>query len=367
MRKNYIQRKNDSHENNLKNCSQNTIQISESSVSTHLSQTENCNNSATRCKHSDSLNKCVVTIPIYKAKPSKGEEASFRQGLTVLRNYDIVVYTYPELDLSAYESIAAETGKAYRTEYFDHSSFTSVRSYNRLCLDRAFYERFAQYEYLLIYQLDAWVFRDELQEWSDKGYDYIGAPLFEPEGAYFNDKFIGIGNGGFSLRRIQYCLDKLDKSKQYLRLLPPKSLYSLYKIEWHNLRYKKDCWDLAAFCVLAPIKLLLRCLGIANNMHYFRKDARLNEDMIFGVFTQHAFWGRPHLPSYQEAMHFSFEVHPAMLYEETEHQLPFGCHAFEKYEYENFWSKHISIENKTDFIIQFNQLSISKKNPLGGG
>lgn len=290
-------------------------------------------------------NKCVVTIPIYKSKPSKGEEASFRQGLTVLCNHDIVVYTYPELDLSEYEQIATEIGKTYRTAFFDRNYFTSVRSYNRLCLERSFYERFTQYKYLLIYQLDAWVFRDELEEWCDKGYDYIGAPLFEPDGDSFNDNLIGIGNGGFSLRRIQYCLDKLSKAKQYLPLMPPKAITRLYKISWHQLKSNKKYWNMATFWGLSPIKFLLRCLGIANNIYYFRKHARMNEDMLFSVYTQSAFWCRPHLPNYQEAICFSLEVHPSKLFKEAGSQLPFGCHAFEKYEYEEFWKQHISIEN----------------------
>ena len=29
---------------------------------------------------------------------------------------------------------------------------------------------------MLIYQLDAYVFKDELLNWANKGYDYIGAP-----------------------------------------------------------------------------------------------------------------------------------------------------------------------------------------------
>lgn len=100
---------------------------------------------------------------------------------------------------------------------------------------------------------------------------------------------------------------------------------------------------MVTFCALTPIKFLLRCLGMANNIHYFRKNATKNEDLIFGTYTQSASWCCPHLPSYQEAIHFSFEVHPSKLFKETSGTLPFGCHAFEKYEYTEFWSKHISI------------------------
>jgi hypothetical protein len=36
-------------------------------------------------------------------------------------------------------------------------------------LSASFYERFLDTKYILIYQLDAFVFKDELQEWCDKG------------------------------------------------------------------------------------------------------------------------------------------------------------------------------------------------------
>lgn len=40
------------------------------------------------------------------------------------------------------------------------------------------------------------------------------------------------------------------------------------------------------------------------------------------------------------AMKFSFEVHPEVLYELNDKQLPFGCHAYLKYNPE-FWKKFI--------------------------
>jgi hypothetical protein len=42
-----------------------------------------------------------------------------------------------------------------------------------------FYKRFRDYKFILIYQLDAYVFRDELEYWCEQDYDFIGAPLIE--------------------------------------------------------------------------------------------------------------------------------------------------------------------------------------------
>ena len=38
-----------------------------------------------------------------------------------------------------------------------------------------FYRAFADYEYILIYQLDCLVFASSLEEWCGKGWDYVGS------------------------------------------------------------------------------------------------------------------------------------------------------------------------------------------------
>lgn len=61
-------------------------------------------------------------------------------------------------------------------ERFDDAYFKSPKTYNKLLINPLFYERFVAYEFMLIHQLDAYVFKDELEKWCNKGYDYIGAP-----------------------------------------------------------------------------------------------------------------------------------------------------------------------------------------------
>lgn len=149
------------------------------------------------------MSKCIVVIPVYKRNLSPSEEASFRQCLKVLKNHNITIFTYEELDISSYYEIAEKMSKNFTVEYFDEKYFKSVAGYNKLCFMHEFYERFQQYEFMLIYQLDAWVFRDELKYWCEKKYDFIGAPIFWAYNSKsFTTKVAGIGNGGFSLRKI---------------------------------------------------------------------------------------------------------------------------------------------------------------------
>ena len=48
-----------------------------------------------------------------------------------------------------------------------------------------------------------------------------------------------------------------------------------------------------------------------------------------------------HRPSPEEAARFSFECSPEYLFQFIGRTLPFGCHAWRKFQYEEFWSKYI--------------------------
>ena len=120
----------------------------------------------------------AVVIPVYQANLTEAEQMSLRQCMHVLGNYPVIIVKPAALDLSAFQ----RQYPSLRFQSFDNSFFTNVDAYNRLMVSVDFYKTFTAYEYILIYQLDAFVFRDELKEWCAKGYDYIGAPsLHQPE------------------------------------------------------------------------------------------------------------------------------------------------------------------------------------------
>jgi len=98
-------------------------------------------------------------------------------------------------------------------ECFSDEYFTSVAAYSRMCLSTKFYERFAKYEYMLIYQPDAFVFSDKLMEFCAMGYDYIGAPVWRVTWPGIKGR---IGNGGFSLRKIKKFIDIIKQKKDIL-------------------------------------------------------------------------------------------------------------------------------------------------------
>ena len=63
---------------------------------------------------------------------------------------------------------------------------------------------------MLIHQTDSYLFRDEIEEWCNKGYDYIGGPIISTLKEWSQDDINNwepkVGNGGLSLRRI--CIFK---------------------------------------------------------------------------------------------------------------------------------------------------------------
>lgn len=165
----------------------------------------------------------VVVIPIYR-KFVPSEAFSFSQCLKVLSRYDISLLHPERLDLS---DVLESTPPNVSEIVLPDSWFESIASYNKLCLSPMFYGLYGDYEYMLIYQLDAFVFRDELADWCAMGYDYIGAPwlpntnLYEcsicevvrlikrhvtPPGTTEHvshaQMHYHVGNGGFSLRKV---------------------------------------------------------------------------------------------------------------------------------------------------------------------
>lgn len=261
----------------------------------------------------------IIIIPLYKSTPTEAEIASFNQCLSILGKYRICIVTYKDVDINKYNDISTTYKiKIYR-EDFDALFFANITGYNQLMLSKEFYKRFSDYEYMLIYQLDAWVFRDELNNWCDQGYDYIGAPwISKDEKGYYH--FAGVGNGGFSLRRVRHFIDTLSYKG------PVK--------DGNNLKLKPSLKN--------RIYKFFYSLGYQNTINYYKKDPTLFEDVFLTIFLNNTKL-QANTPSALTAANFAFEKEPTYLYSITK-QLPFGCHAWQKYEYDCFWFNHISLK-----------------------
>src|ERR1700748_1673724 len=116
--------------------------------------------------------KAAVIIPFYRDSISAYEAIAVEQCFKVLGGHPIIAIKPNHLTLPQ-----AVQGYPFRDVVsFDDNFFKDIEGYNALMLSPDFYREFLAYEFMLIYQLDAFVFEDKLDCWCAQGYDYIGAP-----------------------------------------------------------------------------------------------------------------------------------------------------------------------------------------------
>jgi hypothetical protein len=270
-------------------------------------------------------NKIVsIVIPVYKENITNNERISLRQCIKILSTHIITLISPNGLNLNTY----LRENPNFKVEYFDGIYFKNLKGYNKLMASYDFYKRFEDYDYLLIYHLDAYVFRDELDYWCNQGYDYIGAPWFK-DFSNSSEVFLGVGNGGFSLRKIRSFL-KVFTYK--LPLYPPSIIWSEY--------LDKSLWCKIRFGIPAIIKSLYR---FDNKVQYYLKEVEknlINEDYFWSEILKKS-WLKFNTPIPEVALKFSFEMNPSFLFEKNGRKLPFGCHAWFKNEFNSFYKPYI--------------------------
>lgn len=258
---------------------------------------------------------CAIVIPVYKENPGANELHSLVQCAKIFAKRDIRLICPVNLHVDIYEQVFKNCN--FCVARFDSSYFESLSAYSKLLLKPEFYMRFSEYDYILIYQSDAWVFKDELDYWCEQGYSYIGAPWFK------DDKILNIaGNGGFSLRKVSDMIKLLSNNKAII-----------YNPREYAASYLKS-FDLGTIFDVAFNYLA----------HFFCKvsfwyTTVLNEDYAIVKYSKRVMSEFSCAPP-DVAMKFSFEVHPEILYKMNGYKLPFGCHGYLKYNPE-FWEKFI--------------------------
>lgn len=246
----------------------------------------------------------AVIIPIYRLPLSDDERLSLDQVCHILKGYPLIAIHPVSLDLSPvlhdYPDLQAEE--------FDDSYFKGIAGYNQLMLSTECYGRFLKWDYILIYQLDAWVFRDELQAWCEKGYDYIGAPWLEKP--VYRLPLIA----SFMRMRHKWLLKQGKPS--------PQSFYNKIGNGGLSLRRVKS-----HYAATSEYKNLIDSFLSKPRSHFF------NEDVFWATQLPEFVY-----PDAREALLFAFDKYPAYCYRLTNGQLPFGCHGWNKRKMKRFWT-----------------------------
>ncbi len=249
---------------------------------------------------------CAVVIPIFRDRPNKYEAISLERLYKVFKGFPIVFVSPKGLDLGNYK--LSDNSIYVTNEEFQNHYFDNIEGYNRLLCASKFYKRLMEYDYILIAQLDTYIFRDELLFWCGKGYDYIGAPWFD-----------------ISIQKSLY--KSLTYSKYPIIKQLKKSLdFSLGK----NLQVGNGGLSL---------RKVNTFFNYSKWMHFLEPNIRkygVNEDIIWSILVPKYFRNFK-IATFSDALKFSFDSEPAIAYKMNNDNLPFGCHGWSKDENISFW------------------------------
>ena len=267
----------------------------------------------------------AIVVPL-SLRPELGpeEELSLRHLCYYLGQYD--------------KYFVAPAGSTFRrdgfqTLRFPRKFFGSVAAHNHLLMWPRFYRCFKNYEYILIYHLDSLVFCDALGRWCEAGWDYIGAPWLPCDDTPWV-KEARVGNGGFTLMKVQSVL---------------RVLRSRYRQEpvsyWADMltRNAGRTWPL--FALLERVRRTFpRAKTISRALDYWHATQNpgihgRNND-YFWSYDASRYWPPFRIAPVDEALQFAFEAAPRLCFERNHRRLPFGCHAWMKFDRE-FWKPYL--------------------------
>lgn len=258
-----------------------------------------------------------IVLPIYKNNLDEFELLSIKRSIKILKNYKFSIICPQELAISEIESLFKSVD--YEVVRFPSIYFKSIESYNRLMLSEQFYKQYLDSKFILICQTDVYVFRDELDFWCSKNYDYIGAPwigtsqrVHNKALVYFGNKLkmlsgrkekkydhlFKVGNGGFSLRNVRKHHEIVVKNKELID-------YYLISKEPENFHIEDVFFSLKA-PTLDP------------------------------SFT---------IPDWKEALSFCMDRKPKLALKYNNRKLPFAVHGFNKPKVKQFWETIINNYN----------------------
>jgi hypothetical protein len=253
----------------------------------------------------------AVVVPVYRSALDAEEAVSLDSTFRVLGAHHLVMVKPEGLDTGALEARYPWKG----IETFEPGYFTSIQGYNRLLLSTGFYQRFLGSRFLLICQLDVFVFRDDLARWVEAGYDYVGAPwvsstpfsngvhwakmalsklvLGVQDKVYRYETRERVGNGGFSLR------DVATHHRLSVEMRP------------HIEHYLRN-----------------------QGTHHFHEDIFWSVEPSKKGFAHRT-------PAVAEAISFSWDINPARLYRMSGGRLPMAAHGWYKKRQLSFWRPHV--------------------------
>ena len=253
-----------------------------------------------------------IVIPLYKESLSELELKIVKNNLRILKGYEIVFIVPDYLVLNTLsQQVHIENYSIIKVSDEWLGRKNGIGGYNRMMLSKKFYELFTDTEYILICQSDAYIFKDELSSWCDRGHDCVAAPWVKRSVYKFpliscymwirqrlfssylhhlkQDLYNKIGNGGLSLRKVSSFIAACDKYNSEIDFF------------------------------------------LSQEGHLYHED-------VFWAIIPSTF----NYPTVDEAMKFSIDTNPKYCYNRLGGKLPFGCHGLTRKSLYNFWKDIIN-------------------------
>lgn len=251
----------------------------------------------------------AIVVPIYKLPLSPDDRICLNHLFKVMTGYDIYAVFPENLDITD----VCEEYPLLKSS-MESSHFSSLRSYNKLVLSRSFYDAFSNYKYILINQLDTYIFKDELCKWANSGFDYVGAPFVPDKNKYWSPLRRLWCKLNFYLRR--YKGTNPHHSQWYQVGNGGLCLRSVSKFQNITKKYKQQIED-----------------DLSDEKDFYPEDLWLSFELKDD--------DRLKTPDWKTALHFSIECSPQKCMDIIGNKLPFGTHAWTLDKHRSFWEKYI--------------------------
>ena len=249
----------------------------------------------------------AILIPTHKTEFDHYETKSILRVIKLYQNKFDIFFICPDKIKNKFDIYNINV------EAFPNIFFSNHSQYNKLCMDKNFYNRFKNYEYILISQTDSIILEDKLDFWYKHNLSYIGGPSYhkklinkKPKSPKF------FCNGGFSLRKVDDFINVLDSHNIYFQNIDLKIINQIC-FRGYFLKF---------------LKLLLKSIFFGNKK-YFITNFFLNEDVFYTYFAK-LFIKKFKLPKNSKECAYFALSEGIEYYIEKYNKKPFGIHGYNK-------------------------------------
>ena len=244
--------------------------------------------------------RCAVVLPWWPHRVSDEERMSLESIACFAGALEIIV-------VAPQASCLPPVVHPCRVEVFNKAFFVDAWAYSSLLMTTQFYERLACYEQIVVVQSDVLLLRHlaplvgSRYPWS-----YVGAPWItqDPSGALC---FMGVGNGGFSLRRTQDFIDVLREP---------------FFPSWPQFTSRSRglaLWAVLSCCSMARVT--------GERMAHLLLHRGIHEDVFWSKVAP-CLSPRFTIAPINDALTFSYETFPRFVHAANHGQIPYGVHGW---------------------------------------